>query len=137
MIGLGAGAEQHHEFYPFYSLTDQTAAEHRSYYAFRRTPRIVSRKHQKFGTRTSYLGSEMYVSLVDRDNAPYSSDLQLLTVEATCTNRDLPLQMPIGVGTSDFSLEVAAPVNSVRCITGPTPPRPSLRTRRAKWYGNY
>jgi type VI secretion system protein ImpG len=126
VIGLGSGEEQHHEFYPFYSLTDQTADEHRSYYAIRRTPRLVSRKHQKFGTRTSYLGSDMYVSLVDRDNAPYSPDLQLLAVETICTNRDLPLQMPVGVGTSDFSLEVNAPVNSVRCITGPTPPRPSL-----------
>ena len=83
VIGLGSGEEQHHEFYPFYSLTDQTADEHRSYYAIRRTPRLVSRKHQKFGTRTSYLGSEMYVSLVDRDNAPYSPDLQLLAVETT------------------------------------------------------
>jgi type VI secretion system protein ImpG len=125
VIGLGSGAEQHHEFFPFYSLTDQTD-EHRSYYAIRRTPRLVSRKHQKFGTRTSYLGSDMYVSLVDRDNAPYSSNLQLLAVETLCTNRDLPLQMPVGVGTTDFSLEVNAPVNSVRCVTGPTPPRPSL-----------
>jgi type VI secretion system protein ImpG len=126
VIGLGSGAEQHHEFYPFYSLTDQTAEENRSYYAIRRTPRLVSRKHQKFGTRTSYLGSDMYVSLVDRDNAPYSSDLQLLAVETMCTNRDLALQMPVGVGSSDFSLEVNAPVNSTRCITGPTSPRPSL-----------
>ncbi len=126
VIGLGSGAEQHQEFYPFYSLTDETVDEHRHYYAMRRTPRVISRKHQKFGTRTSYLGSEVYISLVDRNNAPYSSDLQLLAVEATCTNRDLPLQMPIGVGASDFSLEIAAPVNAVRCVTGPTPPRPSL-----------
>jgi type VI secretion system protein ImpG len=126
VVGLGTAAEQHQEFYPFYSLTDQTTDEQRAYYAVRRTPRIVSRKHQKFGTRTSYLGSEMYVSLVDRNNAPYSPDLQLLAVEATCTNRDLAMQLPVGMGGSDFSLEVAAPVNAVRCITGPTTPRPSL-----------
>jgi type VI secretion system protein ImpG len=126
VIGLGSAGDQHHEFYPFYSLTDQTPEDHRSYYAIRRTPRLVSRKHQKFGTRTSYLGSDMYVSLVDRNHAPYSSDLQLLAVETLCTNRDLPLQMPVGVGESDFSLEMAAPVNAVRCVTGPTPPRPSL-----------
>jgi type VI secretion system protein ImpG len=126
VFGLGSGADIHHEFYPFYSLTDQTADEQRSYYALRRTPRLISRKHQKFGTRTSYLGSEMYISLVDRNNAPYSPELELMAVEALCTNRDLALQLPVGVGSSDFSLEVAAPVNSVRCITGPTPPRPSL-----------
>jgi type VI secretion system protein ImpG len=126
VIGMGSGAEHKQEFFPFYSLTDESAEETRGYYAIRRTPRIVSRKQQKFGTRTSYLGSETYVSLVDRRNAPYSSDLQLLAVETLCTNRDLPLQLPLGTGTSDFSLEIGAPVNSVRCITGPTPPRPSL-----------
>jgi type VI secretion system protein ImpG len=126
VVGIGAGAEGHQEFYPFYSLTDQSTDDSRAYYALRRTPRLVSRKHQKFGTRTSYLGSEMYVSLVDRNDAPYSPDLEFLAVEASCTNRDLPLQLPIGIGSSDFSLEVAAPVNAVRCITGPTPPRPSM-----------
>jgi type VI secretion system protein ImpG len=126
VIGLGETVEQHQEFYPFYSLTDQAADEHRAYYAVRRTPRIVSRKHQKFGTRTSYLGSEMYVSLVDRNYAPFSPELQLLAIEASCTNRDLPLQLPVGIGSTDFSLDVAAPVKAVRCIAGPTPPRPSL-----------
>ncbi len=126
VIGIGAGAEKKQEFYPFYSLVDQTEEEHRAYFAIRRTPRLISRKQQKFGTRTSYLGSEMYVSLVDRKNAPYSGDLQLLAVETLCTNRDLPLQLPLGIGSTDFSLEVGAPVNAVRCITGPTAPRPSL-----------
>jgi type VI secretion system protein ImpG len=126
VVGIGSGTDLKQEFFPCYSLTDETPEEHRAYYAMRRTPRIVARKHQKYGTRTSYLGSEMYVSLVDRKNAPYSGDLQLLAVETLCTNRDLPLQLPLGVGSSDFSLEVAAPVNAVRCITGPTLPKPSL-----------
>ncbi len=126
VVGMGSGAEHKQEFHPFYSLTDQTSDENRAYYAIRRTPRIVSRKQQKFGTRTSYLGSEMYLSLVDRKNTPYSEELQVMSVEATCTNRDLPLQLPIGLGATDFSLEVGAPVNAVRCITGPTAPKPSL-----------
>jgi type VI secretion system protein ImpG len=126
VMGIGSGTDLKQEFFPFYSLTDDTPEEHRAYYAIRRTPRIVARKHQKFGTRTSYLGSEMYVSLVDRRNAPYAEELQLLAVETLCTNRDLALQLPLGIGNSDFSLEVAAPVNAVRCVTGPTLPKPSL-----------
>jgi type VI secretion system protein ImpG len=126
VVGIGAGTDLKQEFFPFYSLTDDTPEDHRAYYAIRRTPRIVARKHQKFGTRTSYLGSEMYVSLVDRRNAPYAEELQLLAVETLCTNRDLALQLPLGIGNSDFSLEVAAPVNAVRCVTGPTLPKPSL-----------
>jgi type VI secretion system protein ImpG len=126
VVGIGSGTEIKQEFYPFYSLTDSSPETQRAYYAIRRTPRLISRKQHKFGTRTSYLGSEMYISLVDRRNAPYSSELQLLAIEVLCTNRDLPLQLPLGVGATDFSLEIGAPVNSVRCITGPTPPRPSL-----------
>lgn len=126
VVGLGAKAEQAQEFHPFYSLTDRSSGESRAYYAIRRTPRVISTTQKKYGTRTSYLGSEMYVSLVDAHRALYQTDLQLLSVEAYCTHRDLPLQMPIGVGESDFSLETGAPVTAVKCIAGPTAPRPSL-----------
>ena len=57
---------------------------------------------------------------------PYSSELKQLAVSTLCTNRDLPLQMPVGKGQSDFTLEISAPVQSVRCLKGPTRPRPSL-----------
>ena len=114
------------EFFPFYSLTDHSSDDERAYYAIRRTPRTMSSKQKRLGTRTSYLGSDAYVSLVDRKTAPYSGELNLLTVDTLCTNRDLPLQMPVGHGTTDLQLEVGAPVASIRCISGPTRPRPSL-----------
>ncbi|MGL4511482.1 MAG: type VI secretion system baseplate subunit TssF [Lacipirellulaceae bacterium] len=126
VVGVGASAEESQEFYPFYSLTDRPGSEHRAYYAVRRTPRVISSYQQKYGTRTTYLGSEMYLSLVDRGQAPYRTDMQVVAVEAYCTNRDLPLRMPVGVGASDFTMEIGAPVVSVRCVAGPTAPRPSL-----------
>ncbi len=114
------------EFHPFYSLTDHSNDDERAYYAVRCTPRVVSSKQRKFGTRSTYLGSDAYISLVDRKSAPYSGDLQMLVVDALCTNRDLPLQMPVGQGKTDFNLESGAPVNAVRCVSGPTRPRPSF-----------
>jgi type VI secretion system protein ImpG len=126
VVGLGANSEEAQEFFPFYSLTERTTNDIRAYYAVRRAPRVISTTQKKYGTRTSYLGSEMYLSLVDRHQAPYSTNLQLLAVEAMCTHRDLPLQMPIGVGSTDFSLEMGAPVTAVKCVAGPTSPRPSL-----------
>ena len=33
--------------------------------------------------------------------------------------------MPVGKGTADFTLETGAPVESIRCLAGPTRPRPS------------
>jgi type VI secretion system protein ImpG len=50
----------------------------------------------------------------------------LLGLKAWCTNRHLPIQMAKGVGPSDFNLDISAPVSSVRIVSGPTLPRPSL-----------
>jgi type VI secretion system protein ImpG len=41
--------------------------------------------------------------------------------------------MPIGGGTTDFVVESAAPVQSVRCIAGPSPPRPSHAWGETSW----
>jgi type VI secretion system protein ImpG len=41
--------------------------------------------------------------------------------------------MPLGRGKTDFTLEVAAPVLSVRCVSGPTPPRPSFAEGETAW----
>jgi type VI secretion system protein ImpG len=75
----------------------------------------------------------MYISLVDIEHAPFSSGLKQLAISALCTNRDLPLQMPIGKGRTDFALESGAPVTSVRCIAGPTRPRPALANSDTSW----
>ncbi len=74
------------------------------------------------GSRSSYIGSEVFLSLVDSTQAPYSADLRQLSMRALCTNRDLVLQMPIGLGQTDFSLNIAAPVTSVRVVSGPSRP---------------
>jgi type VI secretion system protein ImpG len=71
--------------------------------------------------------------LVDADAAPYRSDLRQLSFEALCTNRDLPLDMPVGRGNTDFTLQISAPVAMVRCLTAPTKPRPSPAEEDTAW----
>ncbi len=126
VVGMGVNADQQQEFLPFYALHDQSGAGARAYYAQRRMPRVLTSKQRQHGLRTNYVGSELFVSLVDAEQAPYQGDIQILTAEVLCTNRDLPLQMPVGIGETDFTLEIGAPVTSIRCVTGPTAPRPSL-----------
>jgi type VI secretion system protein ImpG len=70
---------------------------------------------------------------VDAKAAPYRSDLRQLAVETLCTNRDLPMQMGVGRSDTDFTLESNAPVVSVRCLAGPTPPRPSRAEGEMSW----
>ncbi|WP_182869841.1 type VI secretion system baseplate subunit TssF [Stieleria mannarensis] len=124
--GYGTSNDREQEFKPFYSLSDFTADHRaRAYYTVTRRQRVLSAKHKQYGPRSSYVGSETFLNLVDANESPYSHELRQLSIETLCTNRDLPLQMPVGISETDFTLEVSAPVESVRCLAGPTKPMPS------------
>jgi type VI secretion system protein ImpG len=70
---------------------------------------------------------------VDPNDAPFRGDLRQLSVQTLCTNRDLVLQMPMGLGTSDFTLSVAAPVTGVRVVSGPSRPYAPLTDGAVSW----
>ncbi|MEM6549370.1 MAG: type VI secretion system baseplate subunit TssF [Pseudomonadota bacterium] len=122
-------------FRPFYSADDFTAAgeSHAAYYTVKRRMRQRSERQRLKGTRTSYLGSEAYLSLVDQQEAPYPDQLEQLAVTAICTNRDLPLLLSVGGGESDFYLPDGGPVSQIRAIVPPTRPRPSLAQGDTAW----
>ncbi|MEM0925085.1 MAG: type VI secretion system baseplate subunit TssF [Planctomycetota bacterium] len=124
--GYGTSESDEREFHPFYSMTDSSVGYgDRAFYTINRKPRMLSGKQRQSGPRSSYIGSETYLSLVDAKETPLDHDLRQLAVKALCTNRDLPLQMPVGIAETDFTLEVSAPVESIRCLVGPTKPQPS------------
>ena len=133
-VGHGTGENRQQTFLPFYA-TDETNLRNESsaYYTVRREARLLSTRQQRFGSRSNYVGSEVFVSLVDAGEAPYSTELRQLAVTTLCTNRDLPLQMPVGAGKTDFTLESGAPVNSIRCIVGPSKPKPSYAEGDTAW----
>lgn len=134
VIGYGTRSDQLQEFHPFYTARDFRPSETGAYYVTYRVPRTSSLNTPLRSRRsTSYAGSEVYVSLVDPAAAPYSTDLKQLGVEALCTNRDLPLHMPIGLGASDFTMEKTAPCTSIRCVGAPTSPRPSHAEGETAW----
>ncbi|MBV8911623.1 MAG: type VI secretion system baseplate subunit TssF, partial [Acetobacteraceae bacterium] len=112
-------------FLPFYAANDLSRNPgHRSYYTLRRQPHQLSSRARIRGPRSSYLGHDVFVSLVDADNAPVRDDLRQLGLDLLCTNRDLAISMPVGRKHTDFTVTVNAPVASVRCLVGPTMPRP-------------
>jgi type VI secretion system protein ImpG len=126
VVGFGSSAEVKQPFHPFFAWNDQTAdGEAPAYYTIQRQPRALSTRQRARGARSSYVGSEVFLSLVDADEGPYRPTLRQLAVETTCTNRDLPLHLSLGQGRTDFTLDSGAPVESIRCLTGPSPPRPS------------
>lgn len=125
VVGYGTGTDEKQEFLPFYATSDQSPTDGTAYYTVHRQPRVLSTKQRAQGPRSGYVGSEVFLALVDPDEAPFRSQLKQLAVGVTCTNRDLPLHLPVGQGASDFSLEAGAPVVAIRCVAGPTSPRPS------------
>ena len=129
--GIGSQADQTYKFTPFY-FNHERDLNSRAYYTVNRVPRTLSaREVQQGGVR--YPGSEVYISLVDGNNAPYQPDLQQLSVTALCTNRHLPIQLPVGIGRTDFHLDVNAPVNATRALTSPTEPIPSMAEGELSW----
>lgn len=134
VTGFGSEQGREVEFLPFYGSRSSYRRDHENaYYSLRRQKRLQSSKQRRQGLRSSYIGHETYVSIVDADEAPYRSDLRQLGFNTLCTNRDLPLLMPVGIGETDFSLQIGAPVQSVRCLAGPTKPRPALAEGDTAW----
>lgn len=134
VVGHGVGSHSEQEFVPFYSAFGADRARHATgYFTTRREPRVYSEAQKRRGPRSSYVSTEVFLGLVDQAQAPYGGDLRQLSIQTLCTNRDLPLQMPVGLGATDFTLDVAAPVASIRTVSGPSRPRAPLADGAIAW----
>ena len=132
--GFGDRQEPEQRFLPFYG-GDARAwhGGHAAFYTIRREPRLLSERQKRQGTRSSYVGSEAFISLVDPTDQPYPTRLRQLGMQLLCTNRDLPLHMPVGKSRTDFTLDAGVPVERVRCVAGPTRPRMATANGQTAW----
>jgi type VI secretion system protein ImpG len=134
VTGYGVGTHAEQAFHPFYTARDLSSLhQDKAFYQIRREQRVLSQRQRLRGPRSSYIGSEAFISLVDAAEAPYAHDLRQLGLTVWCTNRDLPLSMPLGVGKTDFILEAGAPVQAIRCVAGPSQPFPSFAEGSVAW----
>jgi type VI secretion system protein ImpG len=134
VTGYGAKGEQRRPFSPFYKADREPRDDaEAAFFTVQHNERLTTTRQRAEGSRTSYIGSEAFVSLVDGRQGPFASDLRQLSVETLCTNRDLPLLMPVGQSRADFVVESGAPVQAVRCVAGPSAPRPSVAQGEAAW----
>ncbi len=73
--GTDTGLEQ--EFLPFYASNDVAAQQpDLTFFTQRREPRLLSSRQKRKGPRSSYIGSELFIALVDANEAPYQADLR-------------------------------------------------------------
>jgi type VI secretion system protein ImpG len=109
------------EFKPFYSLRhsvyDEESSATLAYWLMQR--RSSNRKNDN--------GTEVFLSFADLSLNTVDPEAEVLTIHATCTNRDLPSRLPFRDPSGDFDMETAAPVSSITCLIKPTPcRRPTL-----------
>ncbi|MDO4640972.1 MAG: type VI secretion system baseplate subunit TssF [Neisseria sp.] len=134
--GFDANNRQTVVFAPMYQAPDMglfpEGQTHHAYFSARRTDRLPSDSVLKNGYRTSYLGSEIFLSLADNTDCTFNSGIEHLSVDAWCTSRDLPLLMPRD-GASDFLIEGALPVKSIKLISKLTRPKTAPSEDQSLW----
>ena len=116
--GYDAQEGQEQFFKPFY-LAKDADPNTGAYFTANRVPRVLTAKEKRFGATSSYTGTEIFLSIVDAMCAPYNPSIDQLGIQVMCTNRHLASFMALGMGETDFTLQVNAPVKSVRCVSGP------------------
>lgn len=131
--GYGADALPQVKFRPFFGARDtRGAAGAGAFYTLDRRPRLLSERERR-DRRSSYVGCETFIALVDGAEAPLSHDLRQLGLTGLCSNRDLPLHMSLGQLNTDFTLETAGPIESIRCVGGPSRPRSAEVVSQSPW----
>jgi type VI secretion system protein ImpG len=112
------------EFRPFYSLKHGQAPEKNGHYWIMRRDALLAEKSP---------GYETQISLVDIDFDPAEVETDTLSLELTCTNRDLPASLSYGVRGGDLFLEGGSSVRSINFLRKPTASHRFERGRGAHW----
>lgn len=112
------------EFRPFYSLRHGEGDAHKGRYWILRhddTLAVASPGHEKI------------ISLVDADGEPLATEQTALSVDLTCTNRDLPCLLKSGAPGGDLSVPGAAQGAAIRFLRRPTRPCRLENGQGAHW----
>lgn len=133
VTGYDEGNRNERKFLAFYEAYQDATEDHQAYFSLQREPRLLSATQKRKGFRSSYVGSEVFISLVDGREAPFSEALKQLAVTTLCSNRDLPLHMPVGLGKTDFTADTVLPTLAIRCIRGPTRPQTTFKEGDSPW----
>jgi type VI secretion system protein ImpG len=131
VTGHGSGDRGPQEFLPLYAPVHAEPPSAPGHFTLRREPRLLSSGEEQRGARSSYVGDEVFIALVDPRHAPYRADIRQLAVKALVTNRDLPILLPQAAADAPRGGRPAAPawkavdpgsVLRVDVLHGPTRP---------------
>ncbi|MDR0702306.1 MAG: type VI secretion system baseplate subunit TssF [Azoarcus sp.] len=130
--GFDRGNTPLSRFAPFYRHVGADDGGCEAYFTVRREIRRLSDSSERSGARSSYAGSEVFLSLVDAREAPWPQHLDQLGMSMLLTNRDLPLLIPAN-NARDLSVESEMPMSWGRILRGPSRPHFSVAEREMTW----
>lgn len=131
IYGSQDGQHDDQTFRPFWHTWSGDSGNYGAYFSLRREQRVLSEHALHYGTRTGYIGSEVFASLVDAQHAPWQDTLRYISAEVLCTSRDLPLMLQQELG--QFIVADSMPVKSLTLRKGPTSPIPALAEGFSTW----
>jgi type VI secretion system protein ImpG len=112
------------EFRPFYSLRHGQTPEKNGHY-------WVARRDEDIAEKSP--GYETQLSIVDIDFDPAEVETDTISLELSCTNRDLPSALSYGMRGGDLFLEGGSSVRAISFLRKPTPSYRFERGRGAHW----
>jgi type VI secretion system protein ImpG len=112
------------EFRPFYSLRHGQMPDSSGHYWIMRRDALLAAKSP---------GYETQIALVDIDFDPADVETDTLSLELTCTNRDLPAALSYGVRGGDLFLAGGSAVEAISFLRKPTPSYRFEQGRGAHW----
>src|SRR6476646_3378339 len=92
------------------------------FFTVRRLPRRRTVEEKARGETSDYVGTDMFISLLEPGELNGAKSAVELSVRALCSNRHLTEHLPVGESGADFRLLEDVALDVV-CILGPTPPR--------------
>ena len=133
----GYGQNKVQELPPLYAVSTQANTQadcETPRFVHRRVPTLLSEKQVREGARSSYSGSDVYLGLtLPTGELIQTHGLEQLAVKALCTNRDLPLLIPVGQGPTDLAWPGNLPVHSIRFLRGPSRPKAAMYGGQSCW----
>ena len=99
------------EFHPAYSVKHGLHDDDNGHYWYlQRRPSLLPNDD----------GTDVMISLVDRDMNPRAPSVDTLSLSLTCTNRDLPASLPFGGNESQLQLEEGGVIASAHLLKKPS-----------------
>jgi type VI secretion system protein ImpG len=112
------------EFTPYYSMRHGDGPERKGHH-------WLLRRDEDMASLSP--GHEFGIAFVDRDFMPVDAESGTMSIELTCTNRDLPNKLPYGLPGGDLNTETGASACPIRLLRQPSASRRLSAGRGAHW----